>query len=140
MNHNQKGIAPIAIAIIVVAVVIIGGMVGYYVLKQKPTTPTNTTTVSCESKKEEIKNMLSGANFCNKDEDCKIVNIPLEYYEFGCNEIYVNINADLNKISNELSDYKEKCNPILPSQYACSPNPAELCCKNNKCGRWCGGI
>ena len=84
----------------------------------------------CEQFHDEIENDFKKANFCEKDGDCKVVQLGGWYIEFGCYK-YVNTSTNEGELFDKIHKYKdemkcsEKINDCMKSN--------EPVCINKKC-------
>jgi hypothetical protein len=80
----------------------------------------------CKSLKEQIKEKIEFANYCNTDEDCII-----KYFgcPFGCGS-YLNKDVNLNEIQKDIETF-QSC-PESQCMYKCGNLPKPVCI-NRKC-------
>jgi len=97
-------------------------------LNTKEVEQNSASSSSCEDMYNEIENDLDKANFCEKDNDCEIMELGGEFIKFGC---YHFINKSINKeeIYGRMSKYYQQCDKMINE---CSPSPAAVCV-NKKC-------
>lgn len=87
----------------------------------------------CQKLFQEIKYELKQGNFCEKDSDCRGLEIPEAHQEsFGCKE-YLNQKVDPQPILNKMERYKKECGKgVLWMEGACFA-PEGVVCNNKKC-------
>jgi hypothetical protein len=93
----------------------------------KPT-PITWSENDCNELENELDEMLSSANHCKKDSDCKKINLGCP---FGCYNL-VNIDANTSDIAMAYSEFETNCNKCY---FDCDrdPTPNEIKCINNSC-------
>jgi hypothetical protein len=92
-----------------------------------PETPSQT---QCDRLRDEIENDFKNANFCEKDADCKVVQLGGWYIDFGCYK-YVNASTKENVLLDKISKYKDemKCSTKIND---CMHSKTPVCV-NKKC-------
>jgi hypothetical protein len=83
---------------------------------------------SCKTRHDAIEKDFEESNFCETDEDCKVVSLGGPYFEFGCYK-FVNKSVDENVLLEKVEAYNKKCaGPI--DKCALAP---EAKCVSKKC-------
>lgn len=99
---------------------------------QNQVTPTpsdlNIQQNDCEYLKKEITNLLNEANYCQKDNECKIISLSCP---FGCHNL-VNRSHNLDSVDQKYLEFKKSCTSCI---YDCdqAPTSQQIKCQDNKC-------
>lgn len=78
---------------------------------------------TCQELRNQIENAFKNANFCEKDSDCKTMELGGQYTEFGCFK-FVNVKTDEEAIFKKMATFWKRCSQMIDE---CASRPAVVC-------------
>ena len=85
-------------------------------------------TAACKAEYESIDQALKAANYCEHDEDCKVLPLGGIYIQFGCYH-FINAKEDDKKLYQRIEAYHQRCARMIDDCDA-APRPV---CSSGKC-------
>jgi len=134
LNHLNRQISAVwGITAIVIISAVFLGLIQLYLsetseILSKEVMITGPVSYNCKAVYNNIEKDFEEANFCEKDEDCEIMEIGGIFFQFGCYK-FVNVETNKQKFYDRMVEYYQYCESPIDN---CLPTP-EVICLDNKC-------